>query len=99
MNKTAKNSIIYLFGTIIMGLLGFVSTMILTRFLSQRVYAMYGLLATFHTTINMFVSFGYDSSYMRFYYTHPYSQKRYMFECLKVPLIIFTVVTLLIIEP
>ncbi len=99
MNKTAKNSIIYFVGTVTMGVMGLVSTMILTRFLPQKVYAMNGLLATFHTIVTMLVSFGYDSAYMRFYYKHPYTQKRYMAECLKIPAILFAVTTLLIIAP
>ena len=99
MNKTAKNSIIYFVGTVTMGIMGLVSTMILTRFLPQKVYAMNGLLATFHTIVTMLVSLGYDSAYMRFYYEHPYSQKRYIAECLKVPAILFGLVTLVLIEP
>lgn len=82
-----------------MALLGFASTMILTRILSQQVYAMYGLFASFHTAITMFVSFGYDSSYMRFYYTHPYTPKKYLMVCLRIPLIIFAGVALLMLEP
>ena len=89
MNKTVRNSAVYMSGTIIMAILGFASTMILTRILSTRVYAMYGLLNTFSTAVIMFISFGYDSSYMRFYYSHGYSQKKFMIKSLKIPIIIF----------
>ena len=99
MNKTVKNSAVYLTGTIIMALLGFINTMVLTRVLSQQVYAMYGLLTTFVTTVSMFISFGYDSSYMRFYYNHGYSQKKFMWLSLRVPIIIFVIVTLVVTEP
>ena len=83
-------------GTIIMAILGFASTMILTRILSTRVYAMYGLLNTFSTAVIMFISFGYDSSYMRFYYSHGYSQKKFMIMSLKIPIIIFLAFSLLV---
>ena len=99
MNKTAKNSIIYLSGTIVMGLLGFVNTMLLTRILSQQVYAMYGLLTTFVTAADMFVAFGYDQSYMRFYYSHDRSPRGFLWECLKVPLVLFGVLALVLLEP
>lgn len=99
MNKTVKNSAIYLFGTIIMGVLGFVNTMLLTRILSQQTYAMYGLLITFTSAVISFVSFGYDAAYMRFYYNHGLSQKRYIMKCLKVPLLIFLAFVLMVLEP
>ena len=99
MNKTVKNSTVYLAGTIIMGLLGFASTMVLTRMLTPQVYAMYGLLTTFVTTASMFISFGYDSAYMRFYYKHNFSQKKFMLMSLKVPVIVFFVFLVLVIEP
>lgn len=99
MNKTAKNSVIYLGGTIIVSVLGFASTMLLTRILSNQVYAMYGLLSTFCTAVTMFISFGFDSSYMRFYYNHGYTQKAFMIKCLKVPIIIFIVFSLIVLEP
>lgn len=99
MNKTVKNSAVYMTGTIIMALLGFASTMILTRILSTRVYAMYGLLNTFSTAVIMFISFGYDSSYMRFYYNNGYSQKKFMMMSLKIPLVIFLIFSLVVLEP
>lgn len=99
MNKTVKNSAVYMSGTIIMAILGFASTMILTRVLSQKVYAMYGLLTTFSTAVIMFISFGYDSSYMRFYYSHGYSQRKFMMMSLKIPTLIFLVFSITVLEP
>ncbi|MDO5479333.1 MAG: oligosaccharide flippase family protein, partial [Clostridia bacterium] len=99
MNKTAKNSMIYLSGTVTTGILSFISTLVLTRVFSQKVYAMYGLLTTFHTMFTMIVSFGYDSAYMRFYYKQPFTGKRYLAECLKVPAVLFVLSALLLVEP
>lgn len=99
MNKTVKSSLIYLSGTIAMGLLGFLSTMLLTRMVSQQVYAMYGLLTTFVTVADMFVAFGYDQSYMRFYYKHNRSPLGFLWECVKVPLIIFCLFAVVLLEP
>lgn len=82
-----------------MAVLGFASTMILTRVLTPKVYAMYGLLTTFSTAVIMFISFGYDSSYMRFYYNHGYSQKKFMLMSLKIPAVIFLVFALIVLEP
>ena len=99
MNKTVKNSAIYFLGTVATGILGFVNTMLLTRILSQQVYAMYGLFNTFATAAIMFISFGYDSSYMRFYYDHGTTQKKYLFECLKAPIVVFVVFLVALLEP
>lgn len=99
MNRTVKNSAIYLSGTIIMAVLGFVNTMLLTRIVSQQVYAMYGLLTTSVTAITMFISFGFDTSYMRFYYNHTFSQKQYLFKCLKIPFIILVLFAIILFEP
>lgn len=99
MNKTAKNTIVYFIGTVIMGALGFLNTIILTRFLSQQVYAMYGLLNTMITAVNMFLAFGYDSAYMRFYYNHGYSQTKFLFKCLKLPIILFVLFGIMVLEP
>lgn len=99
MNKTAKNSMIYLMGTIVIALLGFANTMILTRVLSQQVYAMYGLLTNFITTTSMLVSFGYDKAYMRFYYSSGYTRRRFLLKCLTVPACISILVILICLEP
>lgn len=99
MNRTAKNSLVYLSGTVIMGVLGFVNTMLLTRILPQQVYAMYGLLVTFVTAADMFVAFGYDQSYMRFYYSHDRTPLGFLWQCMKVPLIIFGVVAVVVLTP
>lgn len=82
-----------------MALLGFVSTMLLTRVLSERVYAMYGLLVTFSTTVVMFISFGYDASYMRFYYEHGTTQRKFMLKCLKYPFVLSVVFAAITLEP
>lgn len=99
MNKTAKNSVIYLHGTVIMAVLGFAGTMILTRVLSQKVYAMYGLLNTFSTAAITLIAFGCDAAYSRFYYEHNRSQKNFIITSLKLPIIIFVIFVLAIIEP
>lgn len=99
MNKTAKNSFVYLSGTIIMALLGFANTMLLTRVLSQKVYAMYGLLVSFNTTCTMLVSFGYDKAYMRFYYSSGYSKRRFLLKCIQIPAIVMAVLFIICVEP
>jgi len=99
LNKTVKNSAVYLFGTIVMALFGFANTMILTRFLSQQVYAMYGLLTTFSTAATTFIAFGYDSAYTRFYYKHGLTQRRFILKSLKVPCIIFLIFMVILLEP
>ena len=90
---------IYLLGSMAMGVLGFVNTMLLTRMLSQQVYAMYGLLTTFVTAVDLFVAFGYDQAYMRFYYSHNRTPFGFLWECMKVPAIIFAGIAIALLEP
>ncbi len=99
MNKTAKNSAIYLFGTIVMAVVSFISTMVLTRVLEQKVYALYGLHSTFATVSMMVISLGNASAYTRFYYNHGYTQKGFLLKVLKLPMILFPIFTILVLEP
>lgn len=99
MNKTAKNTAIYFVGTIVMGVLGFMNTMLLTRVLDERTYAMYGLLHNFVTTIAMLISLGYDAAYSRFYYQHNVSPKRFLLKVLAIPTALFAIVALALLEP
>lgn len=100
MNKTAKNTSIYFVGTVVMGVLGLVNTMLLTRVLKDpQVYAMYGLLHQFVTTAAMFISFGFDAAYARFYYKHNQTQRWYLLKVLVVPGCLFLAFSLLLIEP
>ena len=99
MNKTAKNTAIYFAGTVIMGVFGFVNTMLLTRIMNEQVYAMYGLLHNFVTTAAMFVCFGYDTAYARFYYHHDSTQKSFLTRVMLIPSLLFALLTLVMIEP
>ena len=82
-----------------MALLGFVSTMLLTRVLSERVYAMYGLLTSFVTALATIISLGYDASYSRFFYLNGKPHKKYLFDCIKYPIIVFLLLLVGFFEP
>lgn len=99
MNRTAKNTAVYFIGTILSAVVGFLNTMLLTRVLSEQVYAMYGLLATFVTAATTFIAFGYDSAYSRFYYKHGFTQKQFIWKTLRTPMIVFAVFALVLLEP
>lgn len=100
MNKTAKNTSIYFVGTVVMGVLGLFNTMLLTRVLEDpQVYAMYGLLHQFVTTAAMFISFGFDAAYARFYYKHNLTQRAYLLKVLLIPGCLFLVFSLALLEP
>ena len=100
MNKTAKNTSIYFVGTVVMGVLGLVNTMLLTRLIEDpKVYAMYGLLHQFITTAAMFISFGFDAAYARFYYKHNQTQHGYLLKVLLIPGALFALFALAVIEP
>lgn len=83
-----------------MGVLGLVNTMLLTRLLEDpKVYAMYGLLHQLITTVAMFISFGFDSAYARFYYKHDQTQRRYLLNTLLIPGCLFVLVAVALMEP
>ena len=73
--------------------------MLLTRVLDEKVYAQYGLLATFVTAATTFIAFGYDSAYSRFYYKHPYTPKGFIWRTLRTPMIVFVVFAVVLLEP
>ena len=99
MNRTAKNTAIYFVGTMISAVVGFLNTMLLTRVLDEKVYAMYGLLATFVTAATTFIAFGYDSAYSRFYYKHSFTPKGFIWKTLRTPMIVFAVFAFILLEP
>lgn len=99
MNKTAKNTTIYFVGTIVMGACGLLNTMIITRMLEPEAYVMYGFLHSFVTAAIMFLCFGLDTAYSRFYYNHNYTQKRFLFRVMVVPVGLFVVFACLLLEP
>lgn len=99
MNKTAQNTVIYFVGTVLMAVIGLVNTMLLTRVLTEEAYVLYGFLHNFATTAVMFLCFGFDSSYSRFYYKHNQTQQRFLWRVLLIPCGLFLVLTLAIIEP
>ncbi|MBQ7089055.1 MAG: lipopolysaccharide biosynthesis protein [Clostridia bacterium] len=99
MNKTAKNSAIYLAGTMISAVFGLVNTMLLTRVLDETVYGMYGLLTNFITAATTFIAFGYDSAYSRFYYRHGFTQQHFIRYTLRTPMLVFALFALLLLEP
>lgn len=99
LNRTAKNTAIYFVGTVLMGAFGFINTMLLTRVLDEKVYAMYGLLTTFVTATTTLVAFGFDSAYARFYYKHDTKQVAFLIKNLAVPLGLFAILILVLLEP
>lgn len=99
MNKTAKNAAIYFVGTMVMGVLGLVNTMLLTRALSEHAYVWYGFLHNFATTAVMFLCFGFDTSYARFYYKHNQTQKMFLWRVCVIPCCLFLLFAVVIIEP
>lgn len=99
MKKQAKNSIIYTFGMILTTLVSFISTLVLTRVLSQQVYAQYGLLTTFITASVTVVSLGMDTAYTRFFYESQYTPIQLLMKCIKIPLILAIVFSMLLLEP
>ncbi len=99
MNKTAKNTAIYFVGTVLSAVIGFLNTMLLTRVLDEKVYAQYGLLATFVTAATTFIAFGYDSAYSRFYYKHSFTPKGFIWKTLRTPMIVFVVFAVILVEP
>lgn len=99
MNKTARNSIIYTIGTIIIGVVSLLSTMILTRVLSEQTYAQYGLLTTFITASVTVISLGMDHTYTRFFYESGYSPIKFLIKCCKIPLFVSLIYIAFLLEP
>lgn len=99
MNKTVKNTMVYLVGTVILAVFGFLNTMLLTRVLTPHVYALYGLLTSFGSSAVMLISLGLDASYMRFYYIVDLRKREFFFRCMRLPMIALVIFVILMLEP
>lgn len=82
-----------------MGVCGLINTMVITRMLVPEAYVLYGLLHNFATTAIMFLCFGLDTSYARFYYDHGHTQKRFLLRVMIAPIGLFGLFALILIEP
>ena len=99
LKKTARNSIIYMIGMIIIAVVSFFNTIILTRILPNQAYAQYGLLTTFTTASITIISLGMDAAYTRFFYESGYSPLKYLIKCCKIPLLVLVVYIIVLLEP
>lgn len=82
-----------------MGLCGLINTMVLTRLLLPEAYVMHGLMHNFSTSVIMFLCFGLDTAYSRFYYDHCYTQKKFLVKVILLPACLFLLFALVLVEP
>ena len=99
MKKLARNSIIYTVGTVVIAVVSLLSTMILTRVLSEQTYAQYGLLTTFITASVTVISLGMDTAYTRFFYESGYTPLKYLVKSCRIPFFILLIYVICLIEP
>ena len=99
LNRQAKNSIIYLIGTILIAVVSFISTIVLTRVLPKQTYAQYGLLTTFVTTSVTVITLGMDKAYTRFFYESGYTPLRFLWKSARIPMIIAALFIMVLLEP
>lgn len=97
--KQLKNVIYYFGGTLISALLGMISTPLLTRILDKEVYAQYGMVMTFTTALSTFLYLGQDEAFMRNFASRKEGYWKYLFRCMRFPLILCFVTCLLLLEP
>lgn len=95
----AKNTTIYLAGAVGAAVIGFVNTPFLTRALSASDYAIYGLLTSFMSFVTTMAYLGYDEAYMRFYHERRESLWKYLWRCIRWPLVVGVFVSCLLLEP
>lgn len=98
-NSVLKNTVWYFGGTIISAILGFINTPLLTRILEPKVYAQYGMLITFTTVLATFIYLGQDEAFMRFFDKRREDYKSYLWRCIRIPLLLFVIVMMLLLEP
>ena len=94
-----KNTIWYFSGTVISALLGLVSSPLLTRILSKEIFAQYGLVTSLSTLLATFIYLGQDESFMRFFEKRSISYWKFLWICIRVPLILCSVIIIVILEP
>ena len=97
--KQLKNVIYYFGGTLASALLGMISTPLLTRILDKEVYAQYGMVMTFTTALSTFLYLGQDDAFMRYFASRKEGYWKYLFRCMRYPLILCFATCLLLLEP
>ena len=80
--RERRNSLGYVLGAAICGVLGIVGSALLTRLLPPRLYAEYGLLVTLSGAAVTLLLLGMDAAYVRFYFTHGQSGRSWLWRCL-----------------
>ncbi|MBR6328764.1 MAG: oligosaccharide flippase family protein, partial [Lachnospiraceae bacterium] len=72
----------YLYGNIIVLLLGFVSIPLITRVMSNEQYGRTGMFTSAVTVIYIFAILGMDQAYIRYYYTKGIDRRELLARCL-----------------
>ena len=98
-NRTLKNLSWYFGGTIVTAILGLINTPFLTRILDPVIYAQYGMVINFTTVLSTFIYLGQDEALMRFYHLRKESYSRFLFRCIKLPIILCFVISAILLEP
>ncbi len=97
--KQIKNILFYFGGTLVSALLGIISTPLLTRILDKEVYAQYGMVTTFTTALSTFQYLGQDDAFMRYFTVRKEGYRKYLFRCMRYPLILCFATSFLLLEP
>lgn len=97
--KQLKNAVWYFGGTAATAVLGLISTPLLTRVLSTEVYAQYGLTFSFTTLLATFIYLGQDEAFMRYFEVRGESFGKFLFRCMRIPLLLCLVAAVLVMEP
>lgn len=98
-NIIIKNSAWYFGGTIVSAILGLINTPLLTRVLEPKVYAQYGMLISFTTVLATFIYLGQDEAFMRFFSRRKDSYKCFFWRCIRIPLLLCSIIMILLLEP
>ena len=97
--KMLRNTAWYFGGTVISAILGLIASPILTRVLSTKVYAQYGIVTTFTTLAATFIYMGQDEAFMRYFNRRADSYKAFLWKCMKFPLMLCVVMLFVLLEP
>lgn len=85
-NKKTKQTIVFIVGAMMAGLISILNAPVLTRTLTTTTYVEYSMFISLVSVLSAVICMGYDSCYMRFY--HKNTGIKFLLICLSIPTII-----------
>lgn len=91
-----RNLFTYMLGNGLSIILGVLMNPILTRLISNTEMGKYSMFTTVASFLTIFLCVGMDQVYVRYYYEYSTKTKKYIWHCIRIPLLLTTAINLIV---